>query len=215
MAMLTPEHWRPEELIGRLVILRRHRERNLPHVTRWYRDPELARLTRYQTRPMTIEEIERFFYSRLMSDEAIAYAIHEAATDRLIGLTTFSALDADNGSVLFHITIGEHDAWSHGYGTEATELMLSHAFDRLGLHRVGLSVFEFNERARRAYEKAGFQVEGRLRAAIARDGRWWDELQMGILNEEWVERRERMGNRVGAGAAAGSASDVAGAGATR
>ncbi len=94
MAVMTPEHWRPEELLGRLVNLRRHRERNLPHVTRWYRDPELARLTRYQTRPMTIEEIERFFHSRLMSDEAIAYAIHEATTDRLIGLTTFSALDA-------------------------------------------------------------------------------------------------------------------------
>jgi RimJ/RimL family protein N-acetyltransferase len=209
MAVLTPEHWRPEELVGRLVILRRHRERNLPQVTRWYRDPELARLTRYQTRPMTIEEIERFFYSRLMSDEAIAYAIHEAETDRFIGLTTFSALDADNGSVLFHITIGEHDTWGKGYGTEATELMLSHAFDRLGLHRVGLSVFEFNERARRAYEKAGFQVEGRLRAAIARDGRWWDELQMGILNEEWVERRERVSQGIPAGSASGLATTVA------
>src|SRR3954451_1770645 len=77
--------------------------------------------------------------------------------------------------------------------------MLSHAFDRLGLHRVGLSVFEFNERARRAYEKAGFQVEGRLRAAIARDGRWWDELQMGILNEEWLERRDRLSQATTAG----------------
>ena len=54
-----------------------------------------------------------------------------------------------------------------------------------------LSVFAFNERARRAYEKAGFQVEGRLREAIARDGRWWDEIQMGILREEWVELRQR------------------------
>jgi RimJ/RimL family protein N-acetyltransferase len=214
MAVMNPEHWRPEELVGRLVILRRHRERNLPQVTRWYRDPELARLTRYQTRPMTIEEIERFFYSRLMSDEAIAYAIHEAATDRLIGLTTFSALDADNGSVLFHITIGEHDAWGKGYGTEATELMLSHAFDRLGLHRVGLSVFEFNERARRAYEKAGFQVEGRLRAAIARDGRWWDELQMGILNEEWVDLQQRR-SQGAAGTSAARPAGVAEASATR
>ena len=51
---------------------------NLPQVARWYRDPELARLTRYQTRPMSLEEIERFFYSRLLSDESVAYAIHEA-----------------------------------------------------------------------------------------------------------------------------------------
>lgn len=183
------EQWRPSELRGASVVLRRHRQENLPHVIRWYRDPELARLTRYQLRPMSVDEIERFFTARLMADDGIAYAIHEASTDRLIGLTTFSAMDADNGSVLFHITIGEHDAWGRGFGTEATELMLWHAFERLGLHRVGLAVFEFNERARSAYQKAGFVLEGRLRQAIARDGRWWDELQMGALQEEWLARR--------------------------
>jgi RimJ/RimL family protein N-acetyltransferase len=63
--------------------------------------------------------------------------------------------------------------------------MLEHAFVRLGLHRVGLSVFAFNERAIRAYRKVGFREEGRLREAIWRDGRYWDELQMGILADEW------------------------------
>jgi RimJ/RimL family protein N-acetyltransferase len=179
------DHWRPQELRGDLVVLRRHRDDNLPTIVRWYRDPELARLTRYQTRPMSLEEIERFFVTRLLSDDGLGYAIHEAATDRLVGLTTFSALDPDNASVMFHITIGEPDAWGRGLGTEATQLMLRLAFDHLGLHRVGLSVFEFNDRARRSYEKVGFRVEGRLRQAIARDGRWWDELQMGILADEW------------------------------
>jgi RimJ/RimL family protein N-acetyltransferase len=111
---------------------------------------------------------------------------------RLIGLTTFSNLDPDNGSVLFHISIGEHDAWGRGYGTEATELMLELAFERIGLHRVGLSVFSFNTRAIRAYEKAGFRHEGREREAIIRDGRRWDELTMGILQQEWRARRTGM-----------------------
>ena len=74
-------------------------------------------------------------------------AIHVRATDRLIGTCAFSQLDGDNGSALFHITIGETDAWGHGYGTEATQLMLDHAFGTLGLHRIALFVFEFNERA--------------------------------------------------------------------
>ena len=70
--------------------------------------------------------------------------------------------------------------------------MLAHAFERIGLHRVGLSVFAFNERAIHAYEKAGFRVEGRLRDAIMRDGRFWDEIQMGVLRDEWLaERRSR------------------------
>jgi RimJ/RimL family protein N-acetyltransferase len=86
---------------------------------------------------------------------------------------------------MFHITIGERDAWGRGLGTEATQLMLQHAFERLGLHRVGLAVFSYNTRAIRAYEKAGFRVEGRLREAIQRQGEFFDEVQMGILAGEW------------------------------
>ncbi|CAN5843643.1 GNAT family protein [soil metagenome] len=186
--MVERERWQPGEILGRRIVLRRHRAENLAVVSRWYRDPEVARLTRYQTRPMPREEVERFFQTRLLGPDSVAYAIHVRLTDRLIGLTTFSSLDPDNGSVLFHITLGERDVWGQGYGTEAASLMLAHAFERLGLHRVGLSVFSFNERAIRSYEKAGFRIEGRLRDAIARDGRYWDEIQMGALRPEWLER---------------------------
>ncbi|CAN5712637.1 GNAT family protein [soil metagenome] len=186
--MVEREQWQPREIVGRRVILRRHRPEDLAAVSRWYRDPEVARLTRYQTHPMPREEVERFFQTRLLGPDSVAYAIHVRSTDRLIGLTTFSSLDADNGSVLFHITLGERDVWGQGYGTEAATLMLAHAFERLGLHRVGLSVFSFNDRAIRSYEKAGFRIEGRLRDAIVRDGRYWDEIQMGVLRQEWLER---------------------------
>ncbi len=110
-------------------------------------------------------------------------AIHERATDRLLGTCAFSQLDGENGSALYHITIGEKDAWGKGFGTEATRLMVEHAFERLGLHRIALSVFAFNERAIRAYRRAGFVIEGRAREAIRRDGRWWDEVAMSILEQ--------------------------------
>ncbi len=183
------DFWHPPTIEGRGVVLRRPRADDLPAVERWYRDPELARLTRYQVRPMATAEVDRFFRTRLLSVDALAYAIEERPGGRFVGFTTFSALDADNGSVLFHITIGERHAWGRGLGTETAELMLRHAFERLALHRVGLSVFSFNTRAIRSYEKVGFRAEGRLRDAILRDGRYWDEVQMGILRDEWLSRR--------------------------
>jgi RimJ/RimL family protein N-acetyltransferase len=183
------EHWQPAEIRGQRVMLRRPRPDDLPAVIRWYTDPEIAALTRYQTRPMPAAEVERFFEHRLLSPDALAYSILELPERRLIGFTTFSSLDAENGSVLFHITIGERDAWNRGLGTEATRLMLGHAFERLGLHRVGLTVFSFNDRAIRAYEKAGFRSEGRIRESVLRDDRWCDEIQMGILHSEWESAR--------------------------
>lgn len=182
--------WHPATIRGSRVLLRHHHPDDLADVRRWYRDPELGRLTRYSQRPMSVDEIDRFFHGRLLSPEQVAYAIVINQSGRLIGSTTFSNLDADNGSTLFHISLGEADTWGEGYGTEATELMLWLAFERIGLHRVALSVFGFNSRAIRSYEKAGFTLEGRHREAILRDGGRWDELTMGILASEWRLRQQ-------------------------
>ncbi|MEO5885863.1 MAG: GNAT family protein [Candidatus Limnocylindrales bacterium] len=182
---MAPRTWFPEVLTGSRVVLRRHVPENLAWFRRWYADPEIARLARYQEAPMRADEIERFFAARVIGPEAMAMAIHEVAGDRLVGTCAFSQLDGDNGSALYHITIGEKDAWGQGYGTEATRLMLDHAFGALGLHRVALFVFAFNERAIRAYRRCGFVLEGRSRESIHRDGQWWDELAMSVLESDW------------------------------
>ncbi len=183
---MTHRSWFPEVLTGEQVVLRRHAPANLRAFQRWYADPEVVRLTRYQDSPMRPDEIERFFAARALGSDSLAMAIHVREGDRLVGTCALSQLDADNGSALFHITIGEKDAWGHGYGTDATRLMIDHAFSGLGLHRVGLTVFSFNERAIRSYRSVGFVVEGRAREAIWREGRWWDEISMSILDSDWT-----------------------------
>lgn len=197
---MMPRTWFPETLVGSRVTLRRHVPENLVAFKRWYADPEIARLARYQEAPMRAEEIERFFAARVVGTDAMAMAIHEAGTDRLLGTCAFSQLDGDNGSALYHITIGEKDAWGRGFGGEATRLMLDHAFTSLGLHRIALYVFQFNERAIRAYRRVGFVVEGRSRESIWRDGHWWDELAMSVLESDWRGARERAAGAVAAGA---------------
>jgi RimJ/RimL family protein N-acetyltransferase len=204
---MVPRNWFPEVLDGRLVTLRRHVPENLAAFRRWYADPEIARLARYQQTPMRPEEIERFFAARAVGPEALSMAVHERSTNRLIGTCAFSQLDGDNGSALYHITIGEPDAWGHGYGTEATRLMVDHALGTLGLHRIALFVFEFNERAIHAYRRCGFVVEGRSRESVWRDGQWWDELAMSILDSDW--RRARAARVPDAAADANPSSSLA------
>ena len=194
---MAQNSWFPDRLEGSLVVLRRHVPENIRAFERWYSDPEVARLTRYQDGPMRLDEIERFFTARVVGSDSLAMAVHVRRTDRLIGTCAFSQLDGDNGSAMYHITIGEKEAWGRGYGTEATSLMLGHAFESLNLHRVALSVFEFNQRAIRSYRSCGFVVEGRSREAIWRDGRWWDEITMSILEPEWRAVRDAARRRRG------------------
>lgn len=48
-----------------------------------------------------------------------------------------------------------------------------------------LHVYEGNDRGRRAYEKAGFHMEGTLRRARFSRGRHHDVHVMGLLRDEW------------------------------
>jgi RimJ/RimL family protein N-acetyltransferase len=79
------------------------------------------------------------------------------------------------------------DAQGQGYGPEAMRWVLNWCFMTANLHRVQLEAYEWNKNALRAYKTVGFREEGRLREAIWRDGRWWDELILGILRDEWAE----------------------------
>ncbi len=68
-----------------------------------------------------------------------------------------------------------------GYGTEAMQAVVDHAFDEVRLHRLELGVFDFNPRAQRVYEKVGFIAEGLQRDALLWDGQRHGSIMMSIL----------------------------------
>jgi RimJ/RimL family protein N-acetyltransferase len=70
-------------------------------------------------------------------------------------------------------------------GTEATQLVLKYGFEQLQLHRVSLRMLAYNERAITSYEKAGFKREGIERESALVDGRWYDDVMMGAVADEW------------------------------
>jgi RimJ/RimL family protein N-acetyltransferase len=73
-------------------------------------------------------------------------------------------------------------------------LMLHYAFTELNLQRITLAVFDYNRRAVRSYEKAGFTYEGRERGFLYRDGERADTLFMGILRDEWLKAKSLTGS---------------------
>ncbi|MGI8999436.1 MAG: GNAT family N-acetyltransferase [Candidatus Limnocylindria bacterium] len=109
-------------------------------------------------------------------------------TERPIGEALLFELDRVHGSAELGIFIGEVDQWSKGYGTDAVNALVDFGFRSLRLERIWLNVWTENERARRAYAKAGFVHEGTLRHDRYEGGRFTDGHIMSILRDEWLSR---------------------------
>lgn len=159
---------------------------------RWSRDSEYWRLLAVEpATPHTLKQIKEFIEKELFSQQSsiFLFMIRSLEDDRIIGEIGLEGVEWNHGDAFVGISIGEREYWDKGYGTDAMRVLLGYAFNELNLHRVSLTVFEYNPRAMRSYQKAGFVMEGRERSVISRDGKRYDLLFMGILREEWLAQQ--------------------------
>lgn len=101
-----------------------------------------------------------------------------------VGEVVLNELDRRNASCNFRILVGP-DGQDRGFGSEAVRLLMAYAFGQLRLHRVSLTVYDFNPRARHVYEKAGFVAEGTLRHTLRTPDGWADATIMAALAPDW------------------------------
>ena len=169
------------------VELRRHARENYRLYGEWYGDPEIWHLTSWAASPLGTSAVERLFEDRELSNTEDSFAIHLKGDDAPIGVISLMNISEANESADLSVMVGHPEDRHHGYGAEAIGRILRYAFETLGLNRVGLSVFEFNEEAISTYEKLGFRTEGRLRRAVRRGNTFHDAILMSVLKEEWED----------------------------
>jgi RimJ/RimL family protein N-acetyltransferase len=107
--------------------------------------------------------------------------------NRLIGLVGLKDINLLNQSAEFYVIIGDRTIQGRGYGTEATKLMIRYGFMELNLNRIQTQDMDENVGGWRADEKAGFKLEGTLREAILRQGRYHDVRVYSLLRKEYFE----------------------------
>lgn len=134
---------------------------------------------------------DRLIQDRELSPSDDSFAIHRLGESDPIGIISLMNISRSKGSADLSIIVGPEEARRQGYGPEAIGLLLDYGFERLGLQRVGLSVFEFNETAILTYQRLGFHKEGRLRQAVEREGILHDAILMSLPKSEWSGSNRR------------------------
>lgn len=172
-------------LEGTMVRLRAHDLGDLERDYTWVNDREVTRFISMRY-PMSRAEEERWLRERPASNVANGVFLAIETKDGVhIGSTGLHEVNAEDRRATLGIVIGDKSYWSNGYGTDAIVTLLRFGFGEMNLNRVLLGVFEFNERAIACYKKCGFQIEGRFRQHHYGEGRYWDNVVMGILRDEF------------------------------
>lgn len=172
-------------ITGEKVGLGPHRRDLLPLYGRWINDFTVRMNLGGRVGPMTAEAEEAWYEGTAKASGSHHFTIYEAATLRPLGTTALHDVDHFHRTAEFGIMIGEKDCWGKGYGTETARLMLEHGFTNLNLHNILLRVFSTNERALRAYTRAGFRECGRRRECLRAGGAVCDEIFMECLMSEF------------------------------
>ena len=132
--------------------------------------------------PLNYEQEEEWFEERVVSEDNINLLI--VGEDGPAGAIGLGPIDDQNGTAELGIWIRAEDQ-GQGYGTEASRLLLDHAFDELRLHRIEARVFQGNEASRNLWETLGFDHEARHREAIFLHGEYRDVHRYAVLENEW------------------------------
>ncbi|MGV2985749.1 GNAT family N-acetyltransferase [Microbacterium sp. AGC85] len=108
------------------------------------------------------------------------------ASGRVIGMTTYYDLVGEVPRL--HIGYTWNRPSAHGTGTNAESklLLLTHAFETLGVFRVGLTTQWVNFQSRAAIERLGAKQDGVMRAISRyRNGALRDSVEFSIIEPEW------------------------------
>jgi len=173
---------------GRLVRLAVLEEKDAASIAEWYGDAGWLRLyDGTMAIPRTTGQIAEIIAHAAKEPTEILLGLRRIGDETLVGMAGLDGINTQHGRTSLSIAVAP-SLWGRGYGRDGMELLLQFAFMELNLYRVGLTVFDYNERAIALYRSMGFVQEGVFRGFLRRDGARHDMLLMSLLVDEWKER---------------------------
>lgn len=185
-ATVRLEPLRPEHADPLLALARRdpdaYRHTSTP-VTEAQRDAYVAKAFRERAEGRTVP--------------LAVYHRTAGADAALAGTTRYTDLDDEHRVGEIGYTWYRTDLFGTGVNVQCKYLMLRHAFEDAGLHRIQLHTDQRNERSQRAIEALGARYEGVLRRHKRRkDGSVRDTVVYAVTDLDWPEVRDRLAERV-------------------
>lgn len=161
----------------------------------WFHNPVVTRYNSHGLFPYTKEKMRKFVKNVEDGGPDILFAIiytgPETELPCHVGNCSIQSIDWINRSCELAFVIGETDFYGLGIGKAAGEMMLEHAFRKLGMNRVWTGTAETNVGMIAVANKLGMHFEGSFRQGKFLNGEFVNILNFSILAEEYFDKTDR------------------------
>jgi len=135
--------------------------------------------------PATIESLRKYIEHYNTSKDGMLLGVFLKKNKKHIGNITLHMIDWRNRHGEIGIIIGDEKARGKGYATEAINLIVKHAFDKLNLNKLYAGMIEGNEASRKAFKKIGFKGEGIFKEHFYLNNRYLDCYRVALLEKDY------------------------------
>jgi RimJ/RimL family protein N-acetyltransferase len=145
-------------------------------------------------------QFDRWFDDALAERDArrqVPFAVRRLTDHALVGSTSYLDPLPRHGRVEIGSTWYRPEVWGTAVNPECKLLLLTHAFEVMGMNRVSLCTDVRNTRSQAAIEKLGAVKEGILRAhMVTQGGRVRDSVLYSIVAADWPAVKARLTARL-------------------
>jgi RimJ/RimL family protein N-acetyltransferase len=151
----------------------------------WMNDPAVNKYLESRFRRHSLKTLKEDVRDFQSDKRNVFFAIILCEDHRHIGNIKLGPINAAHRCADIGILIGAKDCWGRGYATEAIRLMVKYAFHKLNLHKVTAGCYVTNRGSLKAFKKAGFSQEGVRKSHCYCDGKYVDDVLLGLLQPQF------------------------------
>jgi ribosomal-protein-alanine N-acetyltransferase len=147
----------------------------------WMQDPEIVRYLEARFTALGRDGLAEYIRFMNADPDVALLGIFVTETDEHIGNIKLGPIDRNHRVGDVGLLVGAKAHWGKGYATEAIAGLTAWALETLGLHKLTAACYDVNERSRRAFLKAGWVEEGRLREQYESEGKRVDRVLLAYI----------------------------------
>ena len=151
----------------------------------WMNNSNVNAFLETRFKKQTLESIKEYWLSIKNDDDSFWFAICTEDDDMHIGNIKIGPVNWIHKKGDISLFIGESKKWGKGYGYDAIILISNWSFKELKLEKINAGIYQSNVKSIKAFEKAGFKIEGILRDEVKLNSKRENVLRCGLLKSEF------------------------------